>query len=172
MKCLGINQYEEKRYKVQKGRAMHNQKERINKDYLRKKLGVINKEISVPLISHHYRIKGKVDEVLELEDGTMAPLDYKFAEYKEKVYSTYKTQIVMYGLMIEEIYDKIVRKGYLVYCRNGYKVIEIEIDNKLKSKVQSYIQEYTDVLNGYFPNATKYKKRCTDCCYKNICIKK
>ncbi len=38
MKCLGIRQYEEKRYKVQKGREIHEKREKENRDYLRKKL--------------------------------------------------------------------------------------------------------------------------------------
>ena len=37
MKCLGIKQYEDKRYKVEKGRELHRKKENENKDYLRKK---------------------------------------------------------------------------------------------------------------------------------------
>ncbi|MDI9475401.1 MAG: CRISPR-associated protein Cas4, partial [Bacillota bacterium] len=104
MKCLGIRQYEEKRYKVQKGREIHEKREKENREYLRKKLGVVSKEVSISLVSNRLKTRGKVDEVLTLEDGTMAPLDYKFAEYDDIVYSTYLTQVVMYGLMIEEIY--------------------------------------------------------------------
>jgi len=171
MKCLGIKQYEEKRYKVQKGRTLHEKREKENKDYLRKRLGVVSKEIDVPLVSNTFKIRGKVDEILTLSDGTLAPLDYKFAEYEEIVYSTYLTQIVMYGLMIEELYDKIVNKGFIVYCRNGYTVKEIDITEKLKLKTKLIIEEFLQVLEGYFPKATKYKSRCIDCCYKNICIK-
>ena len=127
MKCLGIRQYEEKRYKVQKGREIHEKREKENREYLRKKLGVVSKEVSISLVSNRLKTRGKVDEVLTLEDGTMAPLDYKFAEYDDIVYSTYLTQVVMYGLMIEEIYEKAVNKGFIVYCRNGYMVKEIEI---------------------------------------------
>ncbi len=171
MKCLGIRQYEEKRYKVQKGRTLHSKREKENKDYLRKKLGVTAKDIDVSLVSDTYRIKGIVDEVLTLSNGTMAPLDYKFAFYDSKVYDTYRTQIVMYALMIEEIYGKVVDKGYIVYCRKGYDVKEIEITSQLKSKVNKTISEYLKVVQGHFPKATKYKARCIDCCYKNICIR-
>ena len=171
MKCLGIRQYEEKRYKVQKGREIHEKREKENRDYLRKKLGVVSKEISVSLVSNKLKTRGKVDEVLTLEDGTMAPLDYKFAEYDDIVYSTYLTQVVMYGLMIEEIYKEVVNKGFIVYCRNGYMVKEIEITDKLKNKVKTTLKEFIAVAEGHFPKATKYKSRCIDCCYKNICIK-
>lgn len=37
MKCLGIVQHEENRYKVQKGRSVHEDKAEQNKSYIRKK---------------------------------------------------------------------------------------------------------------------------------------
>ncbi|SCY79415.1 CRISPR-associated protein Cas4 [Alkaliphilus peptidifermentans] len=171
MKCLGIQQYEEKRYKVQKGRNIHEKREKENRDYLRKRLNVIDKDIDVSLVSNKYKIRGKVDEVLTLVDGTMAPLDYKFAVYDDIIYSTYYTQIVMYGLMIEEVYDKLVSKGYVVYCRDGYTVKEVDITDNEKENMKKTISDYTKVIEGYFPKATRYKARCIDCCYKNICIK-
>lgn len=171
MKCLGIRQYEEKRYKVQKGRMLHDKREKENKDYLRKRLGVVQKEINVPLVSDTYGIKGTVDEVLTLYDGKMAPLDYKFAAFDEVVYETYHTQILMYGLMIEDLYKKPVEKGYIVYCRSGYEVKEIIMTENLKKEILETIQEYLAVLQGYYPKATRYKARCIDCCYKNICIR-
>ncbi len=171
MKCLGISQYEEKRYKVQLGREIHEKREIQNKDYLRKKIGSIKKEIGVNLVSKIYNIRGKVDEIHTLSDDSLAPLDYKFAKYEEKIYDTYRTQLVLYGLMIEEVYGKIVNKGYLVYCREGNKLVEINITDEDKRSALKDIKEYFSVLTGYFPKATSYKSRCIDCCYKNICIK-
>ena len=49
MKCLSIPQFEENRFKVQKGREVHEKKESQNKQYLRKKLGVVDKQIDVDL---------------------------------------------------------------------------------------------------------------------------
>ena len=51
MNCLCIPQKEGERYKVQKGRKIHEDKSKINKEYLRKKIGVKNKEISIYLSS-------------------------------------------------------------------------------------------------------------------------
>lgn len=170
MKNLGISQHEEKRLKVQIGREIHEDRANQNKEYLRKKIGSIKKEADVNIVSRKWLIRGKVDEIHHLSDGTLAPLDYKFAPYDEKIYETYKQQIILYGLMIEEIYDKIVNRGYLVYCREGNKLVEMEINNLDKEEAIGYLEEFKKVLNGYFPKATKYKARCIDCCYKNICI--
>ena len=171
MKCLNIPQFEENRFKVQKGREIHSIKENENKKYLRKKLGAIDKKINVDLYSKKYKIKGIVDEVLTLNDNTMAPLDYKFAKFDEVLYKTYKEQMLMYALMIEEMYDCKVEKCFLVYTRSSNLVKEFSVEEKDISKLKKNIKEYFKVMQGFFPKATPSKARCIDCCYKNICIK-
>lgn len=170
MKCLGIKQNEDKRYKVQLGKNLHNIKEGTNRNYLRKKIGSIRKLIEVPLISEKHMIKGKVDEVNFLEDGTAAPLDYKFAVYKDITFKTYKTQMILYSIMVEEMFDIVVNKGYLVYCRGGNELIEVSITSEIKVDAIKTLEEYKKVLTGYYPTATRDKAKCIDCCYRNICI--
>ena len=68
---LSIPQYEEKFFKVMKGREMHELRAKQNIDYLRKKIGVTEKKIDQYLTNGWLR--GQVDEVLTLSDGTMAP---------------------------------------------------------------------------------------------------
>ncbi|HOV25389.1 MAG TPA: CRISPR-associated protein Cas4 [Pseudobacteroides sp.] len=170
MKCLGISQNEEKRFKVQMGREIHQKRSVQNKEYLRKKINSVKRESEVNILSQKWQIKGVVDEIHLLEDGTMAPLDYKYAPYDGKIFETYKQQIILYSLMIEEIYGKIVKRGFLVYCRDGNKLVEVEISESDKSDALDNLTEFKKVLSGYYPRATKYKARCADCCYKNICI--
>ena len=59
---LDIPQHEEKRFKVQKGRNIHEDKERVNPEYLRKKIGCIERKKAVYLSSKK-GIRGIVDEV-------------------------------------------------------------------------------------------------------------
>ena len=68
-------QHEEARFKVMKGREVHEKKLITNPDYLRKKLGVVKKEMNVFMASKQHHIKGIADEVLFLDDGTAAPFD-------------------------------------------------------------------------------------------------
>jgi len=79
MFCLDLKEHEEKRFKVQKGRRIHEEKTHINKDYLRKRIGAKAKDTEVYLSSEKLHLRGVADEVLTLKDGSMAPLDYKFA---------------------------------------------------------------------------------------------
>ncbi len=169
-KVLGIPQYEEKSYKAMRGRNLHERKMEINKEYLRKSIGVTDKLQEQYLTNELMR--GKVDEVLTLEDGTMAPLDYKFAQYKEKVYSTYKTQLACYACLIEDNFDKKVNRGYLVYTRSSNKLITIEIGEEQKREVKECAKAIGEIIQtNRFPKATRYKKRCIDCTYRNICVK-
>ena len=171
MKCLNVPQFEENRFKVQKGKEIHSKKENENKQYLRKKLGVIDKKINVDLYSEKYKIKGIVDEVLILSDNTMAPLDYKFAKFDDVLYKTYKNQMLMYSIMIEEMYNCKVNKCFLVYTRSSNLIKEFNVEEKELKKLKKDIRDYFKVMEGYFPKATSSKARCIDCCYRNICIK-
>lgn len=165
---LGIPQYEERHYKIQKGREIHDLKLERNKEYLRKKAGAIDKKVDQYLTDGNLR--GKVDEVLELVDGTMAPLDYKFAEYKERVYETYKTQLFCYAVLIEENFGKNVNKGFLVYTRSKNKVIEVQISGSDKQEVLEAVEGVEQIIEeNFYPGGTSYKKRCVTCTYRNIC---
>lgn len=167
---LNIPQNEEKYYKVMKGRNIHELKLVQNKDYLRKKIGAKKKYLDQYLTNE--LIRGKIDEVLLLNDDTMAPLDYKFAKYNEKIYETYKTQLFCYAWLIKDNFNCKVKKGFLVYTRSQNKLIEINIfDEDLLQVKKSAENIYKIIDNNYYPKATKYKKRCLNCTYKNICIK-
>ena len=167
---LRIPQYEERHFKVNKGRAVHEQKAKQNIDYLRQRIGVKEKWLNQYLTND--MLRGEVDEVLLLQDDTMAPLDYKFARYEEKVYDTYKTQLFCYAWLIETNFDRIVQTGYLVYTRSRNKLITVKIEEKDKDQIKkAAVAIATILLKNRYPRATKYKRRCVSCTYRNICIK-
>lgn len=173
MNCLQISQHEENRFKVLKGRELHLEKEIRNRNYLRKKLGCIDREVSVYLASKKLRVRGIVDEVLILNDGTLSPLDYKYAEYSEHSFSTLRIQSVLYALLIMENYNKPVKKGFICYTRSKNKIKEILYTEKDFVYAKKVIVEIFDIIQkGYFPPKGKHSLyKCIDCCYRNICIK-
>ena len=167
---LKIPQFEDKFYKVERGRVVHEQKAKQNVEYLRRQIGVVNKWLNQYLTNDFLR--GEVDEILELKDGSFAPLDYKFAEYKDRIFDTYKTQLYCYALLIEANFGGPVHKGYLVYTRSKNKLVEVEIQQAQKDKVLKDVEQIRKMLaNGVYPRATKYKKRCLSCTYRNICTR-
>jgi CRISPR-associated exonuclease Cas4 len=165
---LRIPQHEEKHYKVMQGREMHDRKEAQNSGYLRRRIGATAKLIDSYLTNT--LLRGEIDEVLELSDGTMAPLDYKFAKWEDKLYDTYRTQLICYAWLIEENFGKAVNRGYLVYTRSKNYLLEVPIARADIEVVHRSAPEIRSILQkNLYPAATKVKKRCDHCTYKNVC---
>ncbi|MCX9083744.1 MAG: CRISPR-associated protein Cas4 [Candidatus Methanoperedens sp.] len=171
MHCLAIPQNEGSRFKVIKGREVHDEKRVTNTEYLRKKLGVVKKEINVFIASKGNHIKGIVDEILFLDDGTAAPFEYKYAEFKDTIFQTYKFQLVLHALMIKENYDLDVKKGFICFTRSNNHIEEIIFTEKDFKKAIKIIDEILEIIDkGFYPGKSKYKNKCIDCCYSNICV--
>jgi CRISPR-associated exonuclease Cas4 len=170
MRVQQIPQHEENRYKVQKGREVHERRERENKDYVRRKLGAVKKEIGVYLASPVLRLRGIVDELLWLKDGSVAPLDYKFTPPPEAMFKTHQIQVGIYGLLAAEVYQLPVHKGFVAYIRGGSEVHEVAIDETLRTEILLFTTEIFAIIgSGRLPKRTAQRVRCADCCYKNIC---
>jgi len=171
MNCLNIPQHEELRYKVLKGRELHERREKENRDYIRKRLGCIDKDISVYIASKTIGVRGIIDEVLYLSDGTLAPLDYKYTEYTDYTFDTHKVQSTLYALLIIENYQKSVKKGFICYAKSSNKIKEIIYSEKDFWYAKKIVEEIFNVtLKGYYPKKTRWLNRCIDCCYRNICV--
>jgi len=172
MKVLNIPQNEHSRFKVNKGREIHKYRSLTNKDYLRKKLNVVKKESEQELYSKKYALHGKIDEILFLESGEAAILDYKYAEYKDKIYKTHIMQSICYALLVQENYDVDVNKGYIVYTRSQNKIVDIIYEEKQITELKEIIEDILKIIkNSFFPKKTRVSSRCIDCCYSNICVK-
>lgn len=170
LNVLKINQYEDKRYKVQLGREVHEKRLMQNREYIRKKVPVERKEVGVYLASRKLRVRGQVDEVLWLSDGTLAPMDYKFTPYREYTFRTHRTQIVLYGMLVEETYGMPVNRGFIAYIRGGSKTHEVPLSKVARERALKAVDEIFQIIaSETIPPMTKYKVRCVDCCYKNIC---
>lgn len=169
--ALAIPERQERRFKVLQGRQVHRQKQVRNRAYLRKKLGVVRREFDVYLAAPQYHLRGQLDEVLSLEDGTMAPLDYKFAEWKNRLYAGYRMQLVLYALLIRENYRLPVPRGYLVYTRSQNHLLPVEFAKEDFKKAIDILTAIIDISRtGLLPKRTRHQRRCRDCCYKNICV--
>jgi len=171
MNCLGIDQHEEQRYKVLKGREIHQERRATNIDYLRKRLGCVGKDLDGYMSSNNHHLRGKEDDVLYLADGTLAPLDYKYADYRDTIYRTHKYQSALYAILIKETYHKEVLRGFICYVRSKNKVREVCYTENDFATAQEIVNEMLKIMQtGYFPKRTKYQIRCIDCCYRNICV--
>jgi CRISPR-associated exonuclease Cas4 len=171
MNVQQIPQHEDTRYKVLKGREVHLHRETENKGYLRRKIGVVKREDEVYLASPKLRLRGRVDEVLWLNDGTMAPLDFKFTEAREQAFKTHRIQVLLYALLVRETYHQPVTRGYVAYIRGGSKLLEVPLREHDEAEMTSLIDEIFAIIDlGRLPRRTPHRVRCQDCCYRNICV--
>jgi CRISPR-associated exonuclease Cas4 len=171
MNVLNIPQFEDRRFKVLKGREVHKRRETENRFYLRKSIDVVNRDINVYLASPNLGVRGVVDEVLTLKDGSMAPLDYKYTPYREQAFKTHHIQIVLYGLLIRETYHKPVNRGFVAYIRGGNQLITVPIDAEQEAATRKTVRDILNIIQtGTLPRKTPNRAKCADCCYKNICV--
>lgn len=171
MNVQNIPQHEDKRFKVLKGREVHQRRATENRDYLRRKIGAVKREVEVYLASPSQRLRGIVDEVLWLKDGSMAPLDYKYTEAPDTVFKTHETQIVLYALLIQSVYKQPVTRGFVAYVRDGSQLLEVDITDERIARARWLIGQIFDIIRtGRLPARTSSRLRCEDCCYKNICV--
>jgi CRISPR-associated exonuclease Cas4 len=169
---LGVPERQERRGLVMTGRQVHEERTRINPGYLRKKLGVAERKLDVPLTSARLGVRGVVDEVLTLADGSMAPFDYKFAPAPKEMFHNQKVQSALYALLIAENFRVPVRRGFICYTRLHYKVVELPHSEEDLAQAAAVADEVLRIIQtGLFPPATRWKARCVDCCYRNICVK-
>lgn len=166
---LAVPEHQEKRFKVMKGREIHDKVISVNRGYLRKKVGCVERRFNVHLSSPDGLI-GVLDEVLTLDDGTMAPLDYKFAECPKRVHETHVVQAAFYGRLVETAFRVEVHRAFVVYTRSKNKLVEIPLGVEQKEKLERSIREIRDTLtSGRIPERGASKSACRDCCYRNIC---
>lgn len=171
MHVLKIEQHEQRRQLVSKGRDIHKLKLVQNKDYLRSKIGVRDKILDVYMSSDKYHLVGRVDEVVFLDDETAAPLDYKFAYWENRIFKTLLMQQTLYALLIQENFSVSVNKAFIVYVRSKNHLETINITEGLKQKALAIVEDIFKIINdGSFPNVKSQVRKCEDCSYRNLCV--
>ncbi|MCD8478959.1 MAG: CRISPR-associated protein Cas4 [Candidatus Cloacimonetes bacterium] len=171
MNVLRIDQHEHRRHLVNKGRDIHDLKLVQNKDYLRSRIGVKDKILDAYLSSEKHHLVGKIDEVLFLNDGNAAPLDYKYAFWENKVFKTHLMQQSLYAILIQENFSVPVNQAFLVYVRSKNHLETITITEPMKQKALAIVDDIFKIINeGSFPNAKAEVRKCEDCTYRNLCV--
>lgn len=171
MNVLNIDQKEELREKVLIGRHIHEKKSKENVNYLRKKQNVKHKMTNVYLASKTFGIRGVIDEVLFKEDGTASPFDYKFAEYKQRLFRTLRIQSVIYAMLIMENFYIEVAEGYVCFIRSKNKVISIDYKFSDFEKVVDILNDMFKIIEvSYYPRVNRSSNKCIDCTYRNVCV--
>ncbi|MDD4878463.1 MAG: Dna2/Cas4 domain-containing protein [Candidatus Nanoarchaeia archaeon] len=141
-------------------------KRETNRTKIIKKGPVLEKKYNV-LLEYNGFIT-KVDCIaFNKEQGEAYPIQLKYSFKPKCIYLTQKVQLMLESYLIENVLKYKVPYGYIKYVKSN--VIEkVYIgDNSLLFERAALIRDI--IGKESFPNATEYKKRCVDCCYRRMC---
>lgn len=112
-------------------------------------------------------IKGTIDRVDRLEDGSLEIIDYKTGNTKESLTYQEKRQLILYQLFLEEYLQERVTKLSYYYLESGTKLsFEASLKDKEKLKEQ-ILSEIKAIYSRDF--SPKPSPLCKFCDFANIC---
>jgi len=124
---------------------------------------------NVELISNKLKLKGKIDYLIITKFNELIPIEIKWSELEHgTVKRDHKLQLAAYSLMIEENFNKIVKRAIVYYTRIK-KLITIPIDENIKNEVKHIMNEISKIVsNEEIPKVIK-PKHCINCGFRVYC---
>jgi DNA helicase II / ATP-dependent DNA helicase PcrA len=112
-------------------------------------------------------IKGTIDRVDRLSDGSLEIIDYKSGSTKEKLDFKQKRQLILYQLFLEEYLQKKVGKLTYYYLESGEK-LSFTAEDKDKDKLKEQILKEMQAIKkrNFAPTPTPM---CRFCDFRDIC---
>lgn len=151
-------------YKVKGRQAIKNFWQACN-EKLPEVLGV---EIPFTLVLGLHSLKGKIDRVDTLPDGSYAVYDYKTGEAKKELDAEAKEQLYLYQLALEEKGMKVSKLAYIYVLDWVITEVDLLKEEKRDAFLQKVTQRMDDILVSDF-RATPDPFTCKYCDFQNIC---
>jgi CRISPR-associated exonuclease Cas4 len=161
-------------YTMESGIQAHKQEEERETRRSLKNYGVEQGDrlFHYALASETLGLKGKIDLVIvvpawDSQEKEAIVVEYKHSEQKAGLH--FKLQLAAYALLIEEMFQIPVRRGFL-YSIPLRKAEEILITPVLRKKVRHITHEIKQLLEGeQMPEPTKAQGRCPTCEFRRFC---
>ncbi|MCC7522305.1 ATP-dependent helicase [Candidatus Uhrbacteria bacterium] len=125
-------------------------------------------EMPFTLVMGIHSLKGKVDRIDKLPDGSVVVYDYKTGAAKDELDAEAKEQLHLYQIALEEKGLTVARLAYvyvLDWVEAEVDVLKEEKREAFLSKVQERMESIT--LSDYQPTPEPFT--CKYCDFKNIC---
>ncbi len=124
------------------------------------------------LESEKLGLRGKVDLCLKTNDNPeqsweLIPVDYKLTTHKMGHH--FQMQLLAYGLLLQEKYGLLVRRGFL-YAIPTRKATEIKFTEKMKATLQKEVAQMQKLtFHEQMPDATTEQAKCGSCEFRRFC---
>lgn len=154
-----------------KGRKLHESFEKKSKrNKIVKEFPKFPKEYNLHLESKELNFRTFFDCLIIDKDKNEAfPLEYKDAKRPEKLYRTFKIQMLAESLLVGTQLGYMVPSAFIKFEQTG-DLVKVPIAKSSLEQVKETIEEINKVVeNELMPEPTEFKKRCKDCCYWKIC---
>lgn len=110
-------------------------------------------------------LSGEVDEIVDTQTE-LFPVDYKSAQH---VGEHFKVQLTAYALMMEEHYQRSVKRGFITLIPVR-KTVEIPITPGLRRRVHESLDAMRAIVEQEtMPSPTEWQQRCADCEFRRFC---
>jgi DNA helicase-2/ATP-dependent DNA helicase PcrA len=115
-----------------------------------------------------YAFRGVIDRIDQLPDGTVEIIDYKTGGAKEKLTADQKKQLILYQIVVEELFGLEVSALSYYYLEAGEKVSFIA-KAKDKEKLLLDIKTIIEQIKKLDFTPTPSEINCQYCDFNNIC---
>jgi DNA helicase-2/ATP-dependent DNA helicase PcrA len=125
-------------------------------------------ELDFTLVLGVHSLKGKIDRIDMLPDGTVAVFDYKTGQAKEELGAEDKEQLHLYQVALEEKGIKVSRLAYIYvldWVITDVDLLKAEKREAFLGKVSERMEAIT--LSDFKPTPEPFT--CKYCDFKNIC---
>ena len=159
-------------YKMEAGVAAH---ERAGKQERRRTLSAYGLEegqrhFDVWVESDILGLRGRVDMVIETGEGggrELIPVDYK--QSRRQIGRHLKRQLTAYGLMLEETWGGVVRRGF-IYSLVTRKAEEVALTARLRGEVRETVVAMREMVEReMMPGPPKSRRPCVSCEFRRFC---
>jgi DNA helicase-2/ATP-dependent DNA helicase PcrA len=113
-------------------------------------------------------IKGKIDRIDKIGEGSFEIIDYKTGAAKEKLEAGEKKQLILYKMVAEASFGIKVDKLSYYYLEDGQKMSFAAKDKDIEGMEEWLLQSITEIQKKQFlPKPSPYT--CPFCDFKGIC---
>jgi len=155
-------------YKMHEGKLEHDRVAQLEERLSLRAYGLTEgeRQFNVSLYSERLGLSGKLDMVI-LSRGEVIPVDFK--NTGTGVGLNHKYQLAAYALLVEDRWQKPVRRGF-IYLVPLKKAREVAITPNMRLFVRETMDGIRAMIDSEStPPPTRQKARCRDCEFRNFC---